>query len=343
MVEEALNFGMNATQLSKVSNLQSHVSELDYSIQKILNNLDSMQREQVAAVEKQEQTRQREEKKYQEISELRESVFNFKTGMEDIYQSNRFTIEEKYLQFRDACISSTIQTLNPNYFYTFEDKEYVISVKRYLSKTRDELFDNLDNNKQTIMKSIEDKENKLKEIINLNIKKPDFPSEPLFDKKHMRTLKRRPIKPIGYYKGFSKRQDKILNNLLFISFPLSILLTYAGCADLHSGLLRVILSFFIFPGVFLFFVALILYFKDIFKENNKKFHNYEKQVFASLEQTKWNKNIKQAHEYRLQAYRDNKETIMQNYQYGLKEYQDNQNNIKTLKQEIITLYQFFSN
>ena len=56
--------------------------------------------------------------------------------------------------------------------------------------------------------------------------------------------------------------------------------------------------------------------------------------------------VDRAKEYKdqLQHYKDYEEkAIVQNYQDALKRYEDNQGDIKTLKEEIVTLYQFLNN
>ena len=350
MIEEALNFGMNATQLAKVSNLQSDISELDYSIQSILNNLDSMQQEQSVAIEKQEQAEQRQEREYQkqqQVLKLRESIFNFKTNMEDAYQSNKLTIENKYLQFRDACRSSAIQTLNPNYFDTFEDKEYVISVKKYFIKTRDELFDNLNNSKKSIVKSLEGKENKLKKIVNLGIEKPDLPREPLFDRGKLKNIII-PVKPNNFYMVSEERRKKDSNSTqgftdihiagVFVVLVLSFILAYI-IGDIFP------IAFFLLPLIFIISYLVYLY-NRISKpyDIRKKIYEYRDLLFRYERNEEFNKNLLKEYKDQLQYYKDYEEkAIVQNYQNALKRYEDNQGDIKTLKEEIVTLYQFLNN
>ena len=363
MIEESLNFGMNAVQLSKVSSLQSHVSELDKSLQLVLDNLDSMHQDQLEAHEEEYQRKEIEYQKQQIILKLRESIFNLKTNMEDIYNSNKLTRENKYLQFRDICQSSAIQTLNPNYFDTFIDKDYVISTKKYLFTTRDKLFDNLSDDKKSIIKTLDNKEKQLEEIVSLNIQKPSLPREPFLNKKRLKNGQR-PIKPKDYYKISIERKRKdstyekdktndtyyppyaifgIFVVTLLSLIPMSIIESIF--ADEKSGVIEN--DFFIFLMVSPVFIFLLYYMWYLYKLSNqykmrKKFYEYEKALSKYLRYEESTKKLLKEYEAKLQNYKENNKTILQKYQSELDQYETYQSDILNLKQEIVSNYQLFN-
>ncbi len=333
IIEEPLEFGMSAVQLSMVSDLTSHVSKLDQPLQSISDNLN--------AIKKQGREQGREYQKQQEILKLRESIFNFKTHMEEVYQTDKFTTENKYLQFRGVGRASAVQVLNPEYFETFNDKEYVVSIKKYLIETKDELFDNLDNDKKTIIKTIENKEKQLEEMVNLSISihKPNLPSKPLLGKlKHTR----KPIKPIGYYteiarKDLTSDQGIVYGQVFF----------YLGITILSSILLVKVSPFLLVIVVVVVVVKAILlggrYIHKISQQNEirEEIDKYTDSLSKYLKDEEYNRKIFKKYKDKLKYYNDNQKNILQNYQNKLKRYENYQNDIKILKQEIISLYKIF--
>ncbi len=351
MVEEALNFGMNATQISQVSGLKSRVSDLDFSIQNVLDELNEIRDEQVLATKKQEEMALRQEKEDQiqkAILSLKNSIFNLKTEMEETYQSDELSIEDKYLEFRNVCNSPILEKLNPDYFDKFEDKEYTLSVKKYLFTTRDELFDSLGDSKKSILKVIINKKINLENLINKNIKQPYKPQEPIFNKRKIKHLTK-PTKPSNYLTPSQRtKYEKTANTLGNIFFraliPLSIMLIVdiylqitknsSVWAEYYSNftwtLVGLIITMFIFVLVF-----------SITEDAEKGYIEYDTKLKVYLEREKANRQLHEEYESKHINYIVKYDSIMQNYQDELKKYENYQSSITILKQEIYHLYQSF--
>lgn len=358
MVEEALNFGMNATQISQVSGLKSRVSDLDFSIQNVLDELNEIRDEQVSTTRKQEEMALRQEKEYQiqkAILSLKNSIFNLKTEMEDIYQSNELSTEDKYLEFRNIYNSPILEKLNPDYFDKFEDKEYTLSVKKYLFKTRDELFNSLDNNKKSLIKVLESKETELNALFNQNIQKPSEPQEPKFNKNKL-IIKKMPVTPKNYYHVSKLRRSKdleykdgappyaifgVLATILISGVPMIILGYIFG--DENWVIKDYLLELFAFSPPF---IGLIVYTIYIFKltlnyKERKTFYDYETELASYSHAETNNKNMQNDYESKLQEFKNDFEKIMKKHQLELKIFDDYQNRIEKLKENISHLYQSF--
>lgn len=351
MVEEALNFGMNATQLSQVSDLKSRVSGLDYSIQNVLDELNEIRDEQILVTKRQENAAFRQEREYQirnTILNLKNSIFNLKTEMEEIYQSNELSTAAKYIDFRNVCDSPILEKLNPDYFDAFEDKEYTNSVKKYLFLTRDKLFDSLSDDKKSILKATKDKENELQNLISQNIQRPQKPQEPILDKSKIKYIEK-PNKPFGYI-SFTKR-EKIQNWVQFfilIAFSIAalslffnvigiIVALFSANFSTESELFSVVLNVLIFSGALGAIATMFAFGLDddkISTEYDSKYTVYVRSVHS-------NNLLQTEYESKYQSYIRHRKERMENYQNSLKEYDNYQSNIAILQQELSSLHQSF--
>ena len=308
-------------------------------------------------IEERNERQEKEKQRQQEILKLREFVFNLKTQMEDIYQSNELSVEKKYLQSRDICQSLAINYLNPNNFETFDDKDYAVSVKRYLFNTRDELFESLGNDKKSITKILESKEKKLKEMLNRNIEKPNAPTAPNLDKSRLRKRLEKPIKPKNYFAGLkNKVEEEKRQIILFLSGIFFVVALTAIVAAISRPFLinaRGILTGsnwdlfgFITMGTTFFGFFVLFSWMNQYDNNQKKvreeFNKYEGLLSVYLRNEEYNEMVLYEYEKKLQDYKQNDEIVLQNYQGKLQKYQNNQDNIKALEQEIASLYQSFN-
>lgn len=351
MIEESLNFGMNATQLSQVSDLKSRVSGLDYSIQNVLDELNEIRDEQILVTKKQEEATFRQEKEYQirnTILSLKNSIFNLKTEMEEIYQSNKLSSAAKYINFRNVCDSPILEKLNPNYFDAFDDKEYTISVKKYLFLTRDKLFDSLSDDKKSILKVIKNKENELQDLMSQNIQRLQRPQEPVLDKSKIKYITK-PNKPFGYISSVKREKIKdvlwlfiiiafsIVVLLLFFNFVIIIIDLFSGnlSRDSGSSISMWIVGFSGLSGALAFMFADSL-------DNDKKIKEYDSEFSAYVRSKHSNKQLQKEYESKYQSYIKHREEKIENYQNSLKKYDDYQSNIAILQQELSHLYQSFT-
>ncbi len=351
MIEESLNFGMNATQLSQVSDLKSRVSGLDYSIQNVLDELNEIRDEQILVTKEQEEATFRQEKEYQirnTILSLKNSIFSLKTEMEEIYQSNELSSAAKYINFRNVCDSPILEKLNPNYFDAFDDKEYTISVKKYLFLTRDKLFDSLSDDKKSILKVIKNKENELQDLMSQNIQRLQRPQEPVLDKSKIKYITK-PNKPFGYISSVKREKIKdVLWPFIIIAFSIVVLLLFFNFViiiiDLFSGNLsrdsgsNISMWIVVFSGGS---GALAFMFADSL-DNDKKIKEYDSEFSAYVRSEHSNKQLQKEYESKYQSYIKHREEKIENYQNSLKKYDDYQSNIAILQQELSHLYQSFT-
>ena len=362
MVEEALNFGMNATQLSQISDLQSQIENLDYSMQDVNDDLRDIQDAQLLALKRQEEIALNQEKELQKkkaILELKNSIFNLKTKMEEIYQSDEISNESKYLEFMNVCNSPMLSQINLDYFENFEDKEYILSVKKYLFQTKDDLFDSLTDNKKNIIQTINNKLNELNRLLEQKIQKPSEPQEPKFDSSKLITLNM-PVKPKNYQEPTTEERKKYMENakyinkginrvvaviLFVVAFILMALLGNTSLVSDENGIVKdgflplfiMLLPIFVFPGGYLLFL-----FKRIIDYIRKRpYYEYESELKSYHDAEKINKKLEEKFESELQEYKENYEELIQTFQDDLQRYNTHQKHIQTLKNEIAELYQSF--
>ena len=355
MVEEALNFGMNATQLSNISNLKGNVIELNRSLRAMSKNLASVIGEQEVVKEKmnEELERQtREHERQQKILNLRNSIFKLKLEMENIYSSEDFTIEEKFVNFRNVSISQAVMVLNPNFFDTFDDKEYVVSVVKFLDSKKKELFENLSNDKKSIMQLIERKEKSFDDMCKNIVSKPEIPTEPIANYKLQDVLT--PIKPNDYYdvperireSDANIERDLTENMILLVTLILFLIMLVERSIAIFIEFLvdiRVSERFeFTFMMILVFICGWYLYSK-VYKRYKlrEKMYKYDDRYKVYVAAKKHNKDVIDEFQERLQNFEENKEILMNTYLEEDNIYQNYIDRKEKLKQEINNLYESF--
>ncbi len=240
--------------------------------------------------------------------------------------------------------------MNPDYFDTFQDKEYAVDVKRNLIKTRNDLFDTLDNSKKHIVQTIEDREKELKDLIG-SVRKPAPPVKPLLVLDKYKKIKK-PVKSKHYYKVPKEIRSKdstldeqgfnfyhtlgVIGVILISAIPMYILETIIG-KEKNS------------PIVVAPLILLMLYYGWYMYKHSQKyklrqeFYEYENAMSRYQRYVEYTKKTLKEYDIRLKNYMDNQETILQAYQNELNQYQNYKDQIENLKKEIAELYQDFTN
>lgn len=358
MVEEMINFGMNTSHILQINDLNERIDENIYELSKSLqdifelqNSIEKKQSDNIAIQEKEFQ-------KQEYIQELRNSVFNLKVSMEDIYQSSTMDEIAKFLQFRNICSSSAMKAFEVNYYETFADKEYVSSVKKYLFYTRDELFNSFSNNIQKTLKEIEDKEtqlifenvDKIDKPIGKPTRKPITPSAVPMSVDELKQLnEKRPIQPHNYHKlsaneyaiGETNGKFSIFINSLFTKITASVVLFILLIIVFLNIQMGGTILFLIIPIVIIWilFVPYSYFVEHIELPKIKQMYEYELKLKKYLEQQK-----KINENYRIIRNKDSDighykyQLELKIYQEQLKKYQEQKSKIKNLKNEITTLY-----
>ena len=112
----------------------------------------------------------------------------------------------------------------------------------------------------------------------------------------------------------------------------------------HSNIFE---EFFFLIGIFFgstISIVILIQFIDYFLDRNiEKFSNYKNLFSEYIINEEFNKHLLKEHKDQLQYYKNHEKSILENYQNELKKYEDNQDDIKMLKEEIGTLYQFLDN
>ena len=308
----------------------------------------------------------------QRMLKMRESAFGIKTEIENLYQSNKSTMVEKYLRFKDYSQSTTVANiLNPNNFETFDDKEYIQSIWKYLFDTIDILYNSLSDDVKSMLKKAHDKEEELKVENGKVFYRPFPPTEPKESNFDETYTVQKPIKPVGYYKSDSKQkeQDKLIGEknfgpkyilfevlwgalifsliLIGISFNywFFLLIAFWLLSGLDNDILWI--AFGVYLVILMGSVGFFLWEarKEIIayasKEGRKEFYKYE----VALEKYTHYEQQLNTHKAHLKKYPDDLEkykTDLEKYTVDLEKYKDDlekhEDNVATLTKEIDVLY-----
>ncbi len=344
MIEEVMNFGMNTAHILQINDLNENVDKKVDDLNKALHDIaslqNSMKQKQLGSIAIQEKTFQQQ----QHIQELRNSVFNLKTSMEEVYQSNVMSEVVKYFQFRDICASPAMKAFEVNHYLTFEDKEYVSAVKKYLFYSRDELFNSFNDNIQKILREIEDKENQLLFENAEELAKPIAPVAPLSANELKQMNEKKPIKPSNYYRLSASEYEigatngesiLFINSSLFKSYASVILFIILAIVLLKmqlGGTLGLISILIVIAWILL--VPYPYYVEKIELPKIKQFYAYKIKLKKYKEQQnkiKENNKILECEDSNLEHYKEQ-----------LKKIKSSKIKSRNLKNEIITLHKMLN-